>query len=152
MKKLILLLVLVMTLSVVGVLAETQDANATVSPVVNVSISPATLGFGTITPGNSNVPAINGPITFGGAGSNVNNITFKVQSVTTPSIFENIELETSPSVWTGITSLPSVLIFCTGSPCAYTPATWAARISVPIGYPAGFKTGVITYLVSGPTP
>lgn len=154
MRKLILLLALVMALSVVGVvMADTQNTDVTVSGTTTVVITPPTLSFGTVSTGDINVPATNGPIKFDPAGSNTD-VTVTGTSTTGDSLFSTkLEVETSPGVWVLISTNPSAPMTCTGSPCTYTPATWNARLSsIPSGYPAGLKNGAIIYTVSGTPP
>ena len=135
--------------SLVLAVSQDQGINAAIAQTINLIITPANLEFGEIIQGSTeNVK----PITFtAGAGANVDmNIEFT--SVTNNGLFELMELEASPGIFTKITDKPAVSMPCTviDNVCTYTAQSINAKLKVPAGYPAGTKTGVITYTITGP--
>lgn len=137
--------------SLVLAVSQEQGVNAAIAETISLIITPANLEFGEIIQGSTeNVK----PITFtAGAGANVNmNIEFT--SVTKNGLFELMELETSTGIFTKITDKPAVSMPCTviDNVCTYTARSINAKLKVPAGYPAGTKTGVITYTITGPAP
>jgi len=151
MKKLILLLVLATALSVVGAFGSDLPTTIIVNEDITVDVGPATLDFGTVSPGTADNPSTS-PIQFDATGSNVD-VTVTVNSVTggDSALFTNIEVETSADNWVNIVgALTTMLCDNSGGTCAYTPVSWDARLDVPPGWPAGTSTGTIVYTISGP--
>jgi hypothetical protein len=158
MKRLLVLLmmfgIMAGMLGIVGA-DPSQGIGFEVNPQTTVTINPPTLEFGLIVPGAAATTATNGPISFNAAGSNTD-ISIEFTSVD-KTIFNSIELETSPGVWVYISTVPTITMPCNkgiDDVCNYSPnpKTVAARLAVPIGTSAGTKTGSITYTITGTTP
>lgn len=118
-----------------------QDLSASVDENIVMSITPATIDFGPVTPGSSNVPA--GMITFDPTGSNVD-VQVTITSVTGAPFDTGLKLDTK--LWSD--PLLKWIIPCTGTgSCTYTPATSVPTLDVPATITPGLKPGVITYTV-----
>ena len=112
---------------------------------INVVITPGTLDFGTVTPGDTDIGATNGPINVDATGSNVG-VTIQVTAVTSPPFDTGLKLDNVLPT-TKIFNLPCVLV---SNICTYAPVTTVPTLDVPIGSPAGTKSGTITYTITGP--
>ncbi|MBS3088422.1 hypothetical protein J4402_01435 [Candidatus Pacearchaeota archaeon] len=109
---------------------------------VEVQISPAVLNFGSLLPGTSGNPAINGPITINPTGSNVD-VQVTVTNVAGFPFETGLKLDgNNPigKIWN---------MDCVGTNiCAYTSATTIPTLNIPAGASVGAKSGVITYFVA----
>ena len=147
MKKSLIFLVMVsLTFGMIGVVSATdQGIDVNVGQDIHVVINPVTVQFSGVIPGTNNNPASNGPISFDATGSNVD-VTIQVTTVTNPPFDTGLKLD-NVSPTTRIFNLPCVLV---SSICTYAPVTTVPTLDVPIGSPAGIKSGTITYTITGP--
>ena len=153
MKK-ILFLVLLSSIILMSssVIALNQDVTANVDFKINVTITPNTLDFGTVTTCSQNNPSSSDILFTSNSDSSVN---IEFTSVTA-GLFQNIKVKTldSPETWTLITTKPIVSLACTRDQgtgiCAPASKSMPARLDVPCGTAAGANTGVITYTITLP--
>jgi len=148
MKKSLIFLVMVnLIFGIIDVVSATdQGIDVTIGQDIHVVIDPVTVQFGTnILPGTNNNPALNGPISFDATGSNVG-VTIQVTAVTSPPFDTGLKLDNVLPT-TKIFNLPCVLV---SNICTYAPVTTVPTLDVPIGSPAGTKSGTITYTITGP--
>jgi len=97
MKKLILFVALVMTLNVFSIMAVDQPIEVDVTPDIHMVITPGTLDFDSVAPDSVDNPALNGPIEFNPAGSNVD-VTVEVTGVTGFPFETGLMLDASPAL------------------------------------------------------
>jgi hypothetical protein len=112
-----------------------------------VSISPITIDFGSLSPGTSGNPALNGPVIIDPIGSNTD-VHVEVTAVTGFPFETGLLLDGSD---------PTSLFWdfaCVevDSICTYTPASLDPTLDIPPGAVIGPKAGTISYLITGPTP
>ncbi len=134
-------------IGVSSVIAVDQGINASVSENIILHILPKNVSFGTVLPGTFNNNATTGNITFNATGSN-SNITVDVSTVTGIPFEDGLKLDgmvpTSSDFMMGCTIV--------GGVCTYSIKTLIPTLDVPIGTPAGIRTGTITYLIIGIPP
>jgi hypothetical protein len=120
--------------------------NGTIDEQVSIQILPDVLNFGTVVPG---IEKSGNDVTFNATGSNENIIIGA--SIDGSNVFSLAEFNVK-GTWTKINSI-NFNMNCNpaGSPsvCSYDFLTMQTRITVPIGTPAGSKTGVIIYTITG---
>lgn len=135
----------VLLFGVGAVFAVNQPIEVTVGQDVTVLISPSTLDFGSLAAGTLNAPGSN--ITFDATGSNVN-VSVSVSNVTGVPFQVGLKFNGLAPVG----QMAALPCDSTSGICVYTPVSWITSLSVPIGTPAGLRSGVVTYTVSGPSP
>lgn len=150
MKKNILVLTAllgILVFSMGGVLAvdANQPVQVTIGTDVTVAITPNPLDFGSVPAGSVN---FTGPdVHFNATGSNVN-VTVAVTNVTGVPFATGLKFNSITPIGQ-IAFLPCTVV---ADVCTYTPVDWTTSLSIPIGTPAGLKSGTITYDVAGPSP
>ena len=146
-KKLFVFLMVTMVLSIMGVVADTQDTEAIINEAVTILIEPNPLLFGPLVSGTNDNPATNGPISFDATGSNID-VTVTVDSVTGAPFDNGLKFD-------GLDPVGQVfLLECVvvSDVCTYTPVTTIPTLDIPVGSPVGLQSGVITYIITGPIP
>lgn len=135
-----------MLFGIVGVFAVDQGAQVDVDNVVSVAIAPATITFGLVVPG-ATASATNGPITLNAAGSNVD-VSVVVSVLGEPFagglMFNAADADSFTATLVCVSS--------GGGACTYDILSITPTLVVPVGSPAGTKTGMITYTFTGPIP
>ena len=123
----------------------TQALETGVGPDVSLSISPATLNFGTLVAGTINNPGLD--VMFDATGSNVD-VSVEVDSVVGFPYETGLKFNGANPKGQK-TTLPCLL---SGGVCSYTPVEWTTSLTVPTGTRAGTYSGTITYIITGPAP
>src|SRR3989338_8940398 len=133
-------------IGVSGVIAVDQGINASINTNTVLVIKPTTVEFGVVSPGTFNNPATTGNITFNATGSNMN-ITVEGTNVAGIPFEAGLKLNSISPVGVMV-KLP-----CISLPiCTYDIKKLTPTLDVPIGTPAGVRSGTITYLVTSIPP
>ena len=117
-----------------------QDINASIGENITLFINPTTVEFGPVAPGTTGT---SNNITFNATGSNVN-ITIDVTSVTGEPFASGLMFDGALAT----SYFKSMDCVISGAICTYGILTIVPTLVVPVGSPAGTKTGVITYTIS----
>jgi len=124
---------------------DNQNIQVEINDDIELTISPLTLNFGELFPGNTDVE---GPgITFDATGSNVD-VNVQVANVI------GFPFETELKLNGAIPLTQSAILPCVVSDniCTYVPVGWTTSLSIPVGTPSGLLAGAIEYTITGPTP
>lgn len=120
------------------------DLTLKINQVINVAVTPANLDFGSVLPGTT----VTGPlIVFNATNSNADLIVVYT-SVSGSPFNGNLKLNDLDA------GLFNVSMGCisTGESCTYNTVQATPKLTIPAGYVAGVKTGVITYTITGTDP
>lgn len=155
MKKILIFLVMISLMVAPMVIAATQNLSVIISEIttITVSINPNNVDFDTLNPGTFNAPTVGFVnITIDAntiEHTNNQDITVAVTNIS-PGLFSNglklngVLASTKPSY-----SLPCVNA---SGICEYSLISIVPTLDIPAGTPAGAKTGMITYTITGATP
>lgn len=147
MKKILILGLMLSVFLMPAILAVDQGINATIGDDITIVITPTTVTFGAIMPGTANNPSTSGNVGFDPSGSNVH-VNVEVTTVTGEPFHSGLKFD-------GILAegkdydIPCALVL---DVCTYTLKVVVPTLDVPTGSPAGVKTGIITYTITGTTP
>lgn len=124
---------------------DNQNIQVEINEGVTLAITPLTLNFGNVEAGS--VDNLGTNIVFNATGSNVD-VNVEVINVTGFPFETGLKLNGNIPIGESA-NLPCAVI---NNVCTYTNVEWTTSLTVPIGTPAGLKSGTIVYLISGPSP
>src|SRR3989344_291231 len=150
MKKLLVFAVMfgILISTVSFILAVDQGLEVDVGEDIHLVITPTTVDFGTVVPGLGKT-AVNGPITFDAAGSNVD-VTVAVTAVTGFPFAGSTLLLDGDSTPVGLSWLLDCVL--ASNVCTYSVASTVPTLDIPVGASQGTHVGAITYTVTGAAP
>jgi len=120
-----------------------QSINVEVITTITVMINPNILDFGSLVAGTIDNPAVNGPVSFDASGSNVD-VQVEITDITAGLFEDGLKFD-------GALALGQIFVLncLAGEVCTYDLETTDPTLDIPAGTPAGAKTGVITYTLTG---
>jgi hypothetical protein len=140
-----LLGVLVFSSGAVLAVDANQSVEVTVGTDITVLISPNPLGFGSLPTGS--IDAVGPNVTFNAAGSNVD-VKVEVTNVAGIPFANGLKFNSLAPI--GQDEILTCVVV--SEVCTYSVPSWTTSLSIPLGTPAGLRSGAITYTVTGPVP